>query len=450
MTNSPSTNVTGVLVEHLFGLYDYALGSYSGGKAFESSLTVLYGENGCGKTTLLRLVYHLLSKEQKAGHRTALARIPVRRCQVQLADGSEVGLERDGKSLKGRYRYYVRRPQAPEQSCEAILDQTGAVIPAPDPESQAHWAATMEALTSLDVALYYLTDNRRPESERADETETDARTQTYQLVIDDLVTSSVARQGTTRPPSVLETAISDLQALVRDETLRAAGVGEANINSIYAEIARRVLASKGVPVSASAAQARDLTKALGDLMERSRQFSRFGLYTPLDLRELIELSNRARATTRRFLASVLQPYLESVTARLEALGPTQRLLDVFLGSVNSFYAQKHVDFDLNQGLRILQPDGTRLSPGALSSGEQQLLLLFCNTVRARAQATIFIIDEPELSLNVKWQRRLIDSLLQLVSGSAVQFILATHSIELLARHRHAVVRLGPAASPQIA
>ena len=71
-----------------------------------------------------------------------------------------------------------------------------------------------------------------------------------------------------------------------------------------------------------------------------------------------------------------------------------------------------------------------------------MLLLFCNTVRARAQATILIIDEPELSLNVKWQRRLIEALLQLVVGTRVQFVLATHSIELLAKHKQAVVRLG--------
>jgi len=304
----------------------------------------------------------------------------------------------------------------------------------------------MDALGSLNVALYYLPDNRRPESDApSDETEIDVEQQYSVVLRTDAFGQVISRRGIAPPKQgPLDAAISDLQDLIRDDALGAASIGEANINSIYAEIAKRVLETKGEPLAASQAQGRDLPKALETLMEQSRPFSRVGLLPQLDLRELVDHSTRAKATTRRILATVLQPYVESVSARLEALGPIQRLLETFVGTLNSFYAQKRVTFDLREGLRIIQPDGTRLSPRALSSGEQQLLLLFCNTVLARAQATIFIIDEPELSLNVKWQRRLIDALLQLVVGTPVQFMLATHSIELLAKYKEGVVRLNPA------
>ena len=430
------------MVERLFGLYDYALGKYGDGQPFESNLIVLYGDNGCGKTTLLRLVYHLLSKEQKRGHRTALGSIPLRRFVVRLEDGSEVGMARDGESIRGSYRFFIARPGSVERSCLAVMNQEGAVNPPGDPESEAHWAATMEALASLNVALYYLPDNRRPESQSVQDSSIDIDAEELDFVMTQQAGRLVTQRRVRPERHVLDATISDLENLIRDEALRASGIGEANINSIYAEIAKRVLQAKGQALAASQAQARELTQTLGDLMERSKPFSRLGLLPPLDLRELIELTGHAKATTRRILASVLQPYVESVSARLEALGSTQRLVDTFVGTLNGFYSQKRVNFDLRQGLRILQPDGTRLSPLALSSGEQQMLLLFCNTVRARAQATILIIDEPELSLNVKWQRRLIEALLQLVVGTRVQFVLATHSIELLAKHKQAVVRLG--------
>ena len=57
------------------------------------------------------------------------------------------------------------------------------------------------------------------------------------------------------------------------------------------------------------------------------------------------------------------------------------------------------------------------------------------------EATIFIIDEPEISLNVKWQRQLIHALLELTKGSQVQFILATHSMELLSQYMGHVIKL---------
>jgi predicted ATP-binding protein involved in virulence len=52
-----------------------------------------------------------------------------------------------------------------------------------------------------------------------------------------------------------------------------------------------------------------------------------------------------------------------------------------------------------------------------------------------------MIDEPEISLNIKWQRQLIQSLLDVTKGSNIQFIFASHSMELLTPHRDRVVRL---------
>lgn len=59
----------------------------------------------------------------------------------------------------------------------------------------------------------------------------------------------------------------------------------------------------------------------------------------------------------------------------------------------------------------------------LSAGEKQILsFLVYNTFY---QDTIFIIDEPELSLHVDWQRQLFPTLMK--QGSTNQFIVATHS-----------------------
>ena len=98
-------------------------------------------------------------------------------------------------------------------------------------------------------------------------------------------------------------------------------------------------------------------------------------------------------------------------------------------------------FDLQTGVTVAAFDGQQLSPTALSSGEKQLLLLCCNTLVARGRSSLFLIDEPELSLNIKWQRRLVESLLGLAVNRNVQFIFATHSFELLAPHEKSVLEL---------
>jgi ABC-type cobalamin/Fe3+-siderophores transport system ATPase subunit len=84
----------------------------------------------------------------------------------------------------------------------------------------------------------------------------------------------------------------------------------------------------------------------------------------------------------------------------------------------------------------------------LSSGEKQLLLLFCNALAASQNTTIFMIDEPELSLNIKWQRQLIRALAAVTSRRNVQFVMATHSFELLSPHGENVWQLKNLANEQ--
>jgi predicted ATP-dependent endonuclease of OLD family len=96
---------------------------------------------------------------------------------------------------------------------------------------------------------------------------------------------------------------------------------------------------------------------------------------------------------------------------------------------------------VRRGFAFTSNVGSRLNVNMLSSGEKHLLFLLCNTLVAREKASILIIDEPEISLNIKWLRRLIQALLDCVAGANVQLVFASHSIELLAQHKSHVVRL---------
>jgi ABC-type uncharacterized transport system ATPase subunit len=83
---------------------------------------------------------------------------------------------------------------------------------------------------------------------------------------------------------------------------------------------------------------------------------------------------------------------------------------------------------LEKGLQISTQVGETLEPDQLSSGEQELLILFCEVISALKPDTILFIDEPELSLNISWQKNLLDALLKCSSGSNVQFLIATHAM----------------------
>ena len=69
--------------------------------------------------------------------------------------------------------------------------------------------------------------------------------------------------------------------------------------------------------------------------------------------------------------------------------------------------------------------GETLLPYQLSSGEKQLLVILLTVLVEDQQHYVLFMDEPEVSLHIEWQKRLIDLILEL--NPNVQIILTTHS-----------------------
>ncbi|WAH55716.1 ATP-binding protein [Pseudomonas silvicola] len=65
--------------------------------------------------------------------------------------------------------------------------------------------------------------------------------------------------------------------------------------------------------------------------------------------------------------------------------------------------------------------------GALSSGEQQVFSLLTSICAHAEQQTVFLIDEPEISLHVRWQQQLPSLLSMLAKQFHCWFVSATHA-----------------------
>jgi AAA15 family ATPase/GTPase len=70
-------------VKELFGQFSYSIPER--GKL--NNLSILYGDNGIGKSTILRAVFHMLSPHGNSGHRTALRKIPFSKLIISVQGG---------------------------------------------------------------------------------------------------------------------------------------------------------------------------------------------------------------------------------------------------------------------------------------------------------------------------------------------------------------------------
>ena len=90
-----------VYVEDLFGHFNYDL--FISKPNIPPTLLILYGDNGCGKTTLLQMVFHLLNPERKGGHKSFLAKRIFKRFELELTNGTLIAAERPAGRVVGGF-----------------------------------------------------------------------------------------------------------------------------------------------------------------------------------------------------------------------------------------------------------------------------------------------------------------------------------------------------------
>lgn len=131
----------------------------------------------------------------------------------------------------------------------------------------------------------------------------------------------------------------------------------------------------------------------------------------------------------------LSSYLE--TKKKKILEP----LHTYLRLLNEFHETKNFVLKDNKkggGLSIIK-EGFEIPINQLSSGEKQLIILLTETLLQKNQQTLFIADEPELSLHIEWQRKVISSIIDLNPNS--QIIIATHSPEVVGKFKNNTINM---------
>jgi predicted ATP-dependent endonuclease of OLD family len=87
----------------------------------------------------------------------------------------------------------------------------------------------------------------------------------------------------------------------------------------------------------------------------------------------------------------------------------------------------------------LRRPARQLRPNLLSSGEKQVYIFLMEALLQREVTSIFIADEPELSLHVTWQEQLVNSILRLAPNA--QLIFATHSPDIVGSDQDAIIEM---------
>ncbi|MCY4019235.1 MAG: AAA family ATPase [Chloroflexi bacterium] len=158
-------------------------------------------------------------------------------------------------------------------------------------------------------------------------------------------------------------------------------------------------------------------------------------FIPTPERRVSKFAKEFRDSLLRALQSAAD--LEDLQALVEIERPFKLFQDIVNGRL-LFKSLKIEDYEFT----FVADSGDEVSLSYLSSGEQQLLILYYHLLFEIQPDTLVMIDEPELSMNVVWQRNFLKDLQRIIELRKFDVLIATHSPQIIHDKWDWVVHLG--------
>lgn len=417
-------HVSKVAVEGFWETYDFELNLFP-------EVTFLIGPNGTGKTTLINLIAAALTADFRNLDKIPFRKLTITLNQINNGDKPRIIVEKvNNKSqLFESISYKIKDGKKGSKEIDYSLgDVEGQVLlrrymiegrPHRERYLSAKSNDLVEKIKSI-VTVNWLSVHRTPSVERTREERSyeSAVDQRLEALSNDLVRffSTLSRRKDDEVRLFQESMFISLiegqneSALWNTEHLNNVPHFVASLESIFNEL--------HVSQPAISKQL-DLFEKAGEDIERRLNSPEGSAQRNLHGNDLAFLLNLRRVSVVVDRWGNLQEKLADIFA------PRDKWLKI----ANELFQRKKMELTPSNELQFVSRTGKILTPQMLSSGEKQLLILLSETLLQREQPAIFIADEPELSLHVLWQEKLVASLRAL--NPAAQIVAATHSPDIV-------------------
>lgn len=131
-------------------------------------------------------------------------------------------------------------------------------------------------------------------------------------------------------------------------------------------------------------------------------------------------------------AKALLLYLNDLDQKLSVFDELLEKLELFTSILNERrFTYKSIAIDRDKGFYFKTTRDKILNLNQLSSGEQHEVVLLYELIFKSQQGIMVLIDEPEISLHITWQKEFLGDLLRIIKIQDFQVLIATHSPSII-------------------
>lgn len=425
-------------VSRLFGEFDHVIPLSQ-----SSRITALIAPNGTGKTACLRLISALFRRQWSVFTSTEFHQI-----EYRFSDGRRV---------------VVRHSTDDDLLDEPIL---GLTFETHDGLSLDQWSPkpsdqSPSRILRFEQYLPFLT-RVAPARWMHDQTRQIFSTQEIIDLYGDQLPDSIVDSVNSRPSAALLSIIESIDChlietqrllIIADDASRRSTLSTLAISrkaqTLRTIIARELTAYAALSQSLDRSFPRrviehgpvqpfeDLTKGLEELDANRRKLMEAGI---LDREQDVALLPPGEVDSA--IAAVLSVYVRDTARKLDSLSTILSRITLFKELIDDRFYPKSVAVDKEVGFVVKRGSDVTVPLEKLSSGEQHQLVLFFELLFELKSNALILIDEPELSLHVAWQKKFIQDLQRIIALNEFDVLLATHSPQLIGRWSDLVVELG--------
>lgn len=456
--------VTEISVQNLFGVFNHVIPLNRADR-----ITIIHGPNGFGKTILLKMLSGLFNN-----HYTELRTVPFEKFQVKFDDNSLVWVEKTVLISRVRQQPLLTEDASTQEEIPSQYSETTIYFSTPAlPEPQAFSLKPLSDQYSRRELAFIATFM----SEMPGFTQIGAAKWLH-IPSDEVlsVEGVIERFGhllpafpQKEPDWLLEVQKSiDIHFI---ETQRLLNIREINAHqrgSRVTPVVKSYANNLAKTIKEKAVESADLSQSL-DRTFPSRLMEQMGnaSLTVEELRDKLNELERKRtrlhdvglldkAEDMRFLPTqriadstrdVLSVYARDVEKKLSIYDDIAAKIKLFKEIINKRFLYKQIVISKEKGFEMITDGGTTLPLTALSSGEQhELVILYELLFKVKPDALI-LIDEPELSLHVAWQKEFLKDLQAITRLASFDVLIATHSPQIIHNRWDLTVELkGPESS----
>ena len=431
-----------IKVEGLFDIYNHHIELN-----LEERATLVHGPNGVGKTVVLRMIDALLRNRL-----SFFQTIPFSRFLLGFHDGSTLELKATSESESNdrRYTLTLTRDGKPKSSkvtllsrAEAIAAQIDYLRPYENVPDTWKDIRDGEVLSASEILSRFgsadLEHSSQEDINWFSAFLENAKThliEVQRLVrVDRKLGSGFDQMLMSRGPSTIP-AVVECSRDFRNrlsETMARYGRQSQTLDQSFPQ--RLILATDELdelPVD-------ELQEQMNVLDKKTDGLKAIGILdkTPEHPLDGVHLGNIDPTQAR-----VMTLYVRDTEKKLQALDDLASRTRLLLDNVNQKYRHKQIRLDREEGFVAEHDNGLPLPLESLSSGEQHELVLHYDLLFRVPSNTLVLIDEPELSLHVAWQKRFLPDLLEILQLSDLDALIATHSPYIIGDREDLMVGLG--------